>query len=287
MLIGLALAAIPLIGWGCGDFLIQKTTRSIGVFKTLLFVCALSVPVLFPFVYGEFSSLTLGQINTLTVMSFIVFAYAMVLFEAFRVGKISVIESVVALELPLTVGIAVFIGGETLRGIHLALFIVVCCGVFLASLNKTNVLKGSSTLLERGLFIALVAAVLSACANYAIGVSAQQVSPLMAIWYSHAVIGVISIIALAIKGQLFELFHDFQAHPYLISGQSFFDNAGWIGFSYAVTYIPISLAITISESYIILAALLGYWVGKEKLHMHQKIGAAIALPAVVVFAALH
>ncbi|MFM2415234.1 MAG: hypothetical protein RI911_927 [Candidatus Parcubacteria bacterium] len=286
MSLGLLLALIPLVGWGLGDFLIQKTTRSIGVFKTLFFICVFSVPVLFPFVYAEFPLLTLEQLNILTAMSFVVFVYALVLFEAFRVGKISVVESIVAIELPLTVFLAVFVGGETMQGTHLLLFAVVCVGVLLASMDEVDVLRQGRRLFEKGVLIALAAAVLSACANYSIGASAQNVSPLMAIWYSHAVIGCIAGLALYIKGEFFELVDDFKAHPWLISGQSVCDNAAWVGYAYAVTYLPISLVITISESYIILAALLGYWIGKEHLHIHQKIGAAIALPAVILFAIL-
>jgi drug/metabolite transporter (DMT)-like permease len=153
-------------------------------------------------------------------------------------------------------------------------------------MDEVELLKSGKKLFERGILIALVAAVLSACANYSIGATAQQVSPLMAIWYSHAVIGFICLVGLLIKGQLKETLHDFHAHPYLITGQSVCDNGAWIGYAYAVTYLPISLVITISESYIILAALLGYWIGGERLHIHQKIGAAVALPAVILFAAL-
>jgi drug/metabolite transporter (DMT)-like permease len=42
--------------------------------------------------------------------------------------------------------------------------------------------------------------------------------------------------------------------------------------------------MTISEGYIIVAAMLGYFVGKEKLKSHQLLGAAIALPAVILLA---
>lgn len=286
MFLGVLLSIVPFVGWGVGDFLIQRSTRSIGIFKTLFFICAFSVPLLFPFVYHELPNLSFKDASVLTATSFVIFVYAIVLFEAFRIGKISIVESVVGLELPLTVAIAVYIGGETLHGLHLILFGVICVGILLASVSTVDVFGQVRHLVEKGIYIALIAAVLSACANYTIAVSAQQVSPLMAIWYTHVIVGIMSVFVLLVRGQLHEVFHDFVVHPYLILGQSAADTFGWLGYAYAVTYIPISLVITISESYIIFAALLGYWIGKESLHIHQKIGVAIALPSVVLFAAL-
>jgi len=49
-----------------------------------------------------------------------------------------------------------------------------------------------------------------------------------------------------------------------------------------MTALPISIATTISESYVILAALLGYVIGKERLTSHQKTGAVVAIFSVII-----
>jgi drug/metabolite transporter (DMT)-like permease len=74
--------------------------------------------------------------------------------------------------------------------------------------------------------------------------------------------------------------------PATILATAFFDNLAWFGYAYATSVSPISLTVMISESYIVLAALLGYIYGHEKLKSHQKIGALIALPSTVLLAYL-
>src|SRR3989344_1009030 len=111
--LGLLFAFIALIGWGFGDFFIQKTTRIIGVFKTLFLICVSAMVALFPFVYDEVLTYSLADYRSILILSGIIFFYALVIFEAFKRGKLSVVESVIAIELPLTVALGVFVGGET------------------------------------------------------------------------------------------------------------------------------------------------------------------------------
>ena len=57
----------------------------------------------------------------------------------------------------------------------------------------------------------------------------------------------------------------------LLLGMSIFDNLAWICYAGAATLIPIAIAVSISESYIALTAMLGILINKEKLMRHQKI----------------
>ena len=50
----------------------------------------------------------------------------------------------------------------------------------------------------------------------------------------------------------------------------------------AMSLAPIAITVALSESYVIIAVLLGMYVNKEYLHKHQKIGLGIALVSVVV-----
>lgn len=70
-------------------------------------------------------------------------------------------------------------------------------------------------------------------------------------------------------------------HPYESTGVALLDNAAWVLYATATTLIPISLAITISESYIILAVILGVTINKEELSRHQWIGIVLSLVAVI------
>jgi uncharacterized membrane protein len=73
-------------------------------------------------------------------------------------------------------------------------------------------------------------------------------------------------------------------YPYTVLAEVFFDNAAWIAYAFAVVYIPISVAITISESYIILAVILGLIINREKLKHHQYFGVVLAIAGVLVLA---
>lgn len=272
------LAFIPMIGWALGDFFIQRSTKKIGNIESLFFICLLSTVVLTPFVGGSIFTLTISQMGTLFSLSILIFIFAMLLFQAFKVGKLSVLESVVGLELPVTVGLSVLILGEVMSGIQIFLFALICFGIFLATIQKHH----QKVYLEKGFYLALGAAGLSALTNFYIGVSSQEISPFITIWFTHLVLGIICILILFYERKFLTLFSNFRKYPKEITLESIADNIGWISYAYTVTVLPISLTVTISESYIILAALLGYWFNKEKLTTKQKFGSAITLVSVVI-----
>ena len=84
-----------------------------------------------------------------------------------------------------------------------------------------------------------------------------------------------------LKGEFPALWDVIKKNPVPIIGQTIFDNSAWVGYALAASMIPISLTVSISESYIALAALLGYFFGREKLNSHQIVGALIAFVGVV------
>ena len=59
------------------------------------------------------------------------------------------------------------------------------------------------------------------------------------------------------------------------------DNTAWIAFAFAMTFSNIGIVVALTESYIVIAVLLGVFVNKEYLRMHQKIGVAIAVASAI------
>lgn len=53
-----------------------------------------------------------------------------------------------------------------------------------------------------------------------------------------------------------------------------------------MSLIPISVATTVSESYIALSVLAGIYINHERVRLHQKLGIAITVVGVVVLTAL-
>jgi len=274
--LGLLFAFIALIGWGFGDFFIQKTTRLIGVHKTLFLICASAMIALFPFVYSEILTYSKADYQAIVILSGIIFFYALVIFQAFERGKLSVVESVIAIELPLTVALGVFVGGESLSSTQFFLFLLIFVGIALAAAARLDHLHWHKRILEKGVAWAFGAAFLSALTNYYIGESSQHMSPFFVIWSTHSMLAILCGAYIFFRNDFGSLWKAFKQHPVPLIGQSIFDNAAWIGFAFATSIIPISLAVMVSESYIALAALLGYFLGREKLNNHQIIGAIIA-----------
>ena len=104
------LALIPFVAWALGDFFIQKATRKIGNARILFYLCVFSTIVFLPFIPTGFGSLInfqsilqIENINFLLFTGIFGFIYAMTIFQAFKVAKLSVVEAVIALELPMTV----------------------------------------------------------------------------------------------------------------------------------------------------------------------------------------
>ena len=64
------------------------------------------------------------------------------------------------------------------------------------------------------------------------------------------------------------------------------DNAAWVAYTFAMTLIPIAIATALSESYIIIAVILGLAIGHERLQPPQKVGLIAAVAAAVSLAAI-
>lgn len=94
------------------------------------------------------------------------------------------------------------------------------------------------------------------------------------------------MIYLSLKGDASSLVSDIRKYPKRIIGQSILDNAAWVAFATATTFVPIAIAATISESYITLAVLLGVLLNREKLKAHQIAGVLLAIIGVLVLSAI-
>lgn len=280
--LGIAFALLALIGWGLGDFFAQRSTRIAGVHETLFAIRIFVVIALFPFAWRDAALLAPAAILGIAALSVLAQAYAVTIFTAFKKGKIAVVESVVGLELPLTVALSVALGGEHLGGAGLALFALVTTGILLA-VSRFSGFRGSHYL-ERGSLLALAAAVLAAFFNFGLGTAAIQAGPLVALWLTHVFLLLMSIGLFAYRGKLGIFVRSFPRRLHAYAPATVFDTMGSLGFVLAVPLISISLATTISESYLALAALLGVVVNGERLRAHQYVGSGIAIASVIAFA---
>jgi drug/metabolite transporter (DMT)-like permease len=92
---------------GIGDFLIQRSTRKIGNWETLLVVGLFAIIFLFPFIYHDLHLILLSEnIFILLAVAVIFFVMSLLNFESLRRGKISVVEPIFTLEVPVAIFLA-------------------------------------------------------------------------------------------------------------------------------------------------------------------------------------
>lgn len=278
---GILFAFIALVSWGFGDFFIQKTTRVVGSWKALFFIGIVGLIGLFPFVKNDLATLNAANFLLLGLLGVVVVFAALFNFEALRQGKIAIVEPIIGLELPITVGLSLTLASETLSFLQLFLIGIVFIGIMLAITAHHTHLHYHKRIFERGVILAGIGAIGMALTNFLVGVSSQGISPLITIWFAHSLLAVVCGIYIFYKGEFVNLVSDFKNHPKPIIGQSILNNVAWVSFAKATTFIPIAIATTISESYIALAVLLGLFVNREKLRKHQIVGVALATIGVI------
>jgi uncharacterized membrane protein len=284
---GIGLAFVAMLCWGVGDFLIQRSTRKIGNAETLFVITLFGAVVLLPFVYRDIPRV-FGTFGTnfliLLACSITLLIAALFSFEALRVGKISIVEPIWSLEI-LTAGFLSFLLlGEEITAVQVALIVLLIVGLCLVSLRKHHQHLFRHFFLERGVFLALVAAISMGAANFLLGWGSRVTDPLMANFFLNVFITLAMGVYLLGTRNLRALVRDIRAHRALLLSMSITDNAAWVAFAFAMSMAPIAIATALSESYIVIAVLLGLFVSREHLQHHQKIGLVLALLAALVLA---
>lgn len=282
--IGILLAFVALISWGVGDFFIQKTVRIVGSWKALFFIGIVGLVGLFPFVMNDLSRLNPTDFVLLGLLGLVVVFASLFDFEALRQGKISIVEPIIGLELPIVVGLSMALARESFAPIQFFLMCVVFVGIVSAVTTHYTHLHYHKRIFEKGAILAGVGAIGMALTDFLVGTSSREISPLIAIWFAHSFLAIICGLRLFFKGEISSLLSDIRKHPKPIIIQSILDNLAWVAFAFATTAVPIAITTTITESYIAFTVFLGLFVSHEKLKIHQLIGVILAITGVIALA---
>jgi len=261
--LGIIFAFIAMIGWGFGDFFIQKSTRKVGDWETLFLITFFGAVVLTPFVYKDIPGLLLSnpKIWVLLIGSAVLFLAALLDFEALKEGKLDVVEPIWSLEIPVSAFLAFFLIKEGIGLTQIILIALLMSALVLVSL-RSRPLSGR-VILEKGALIAVVAAILMGTANFLIGVGSRVSGPLLMNWFLNVFIAVLSFIFIFVDSDLKKMFRHYKKEKKIWWGMCIFDNAAWIAFASAMVLAPIAITVALSDSYIIIAVLLGAYVNKE------------------------
>lgn len=283
---GLFFAFGALISWGFGDFFIQRSVRKFGSWRALMFIGIAALFILFPFVWKELPALfnSPRDIAILALGGIVMISASLFDFEALRRGKIAIIEPIYGIEVPVAVGLGVGVWGEHLSLLQSILIGTAFLGIVLAITEHHTHLHYHKRIFEKGVVLALAGAVGMGLGNFIVGVASQTISPVLAMWFIHGSLGIFCLLYLAFKNDLKNVVADIKNNKGIVAAMCVFDNAAWIFYAFATTLIPISIATTISESYIVLAGLLGIAFNKERPKAHQFIGIGIAVISVIILA---
>lgn len=285
---GILLALVALLGWGFADFYAQRAARKLGISATLFSGSVFGLVALAPFAWGDLALLAVPRHAALLALAAAIGVFtALFSLEAFRQGKLAVIEPIMGLELPLTVLLAVALRGERFGLLEGAAFAVIFLGVTLAASSRplgSRLRDGGK--LERGVLLGIVGAVGIAASNYVTGVASQDISPVLAVWSGRAAFTVIFGGWLMWQGRLGATARAVRAHAGLAFGVAALYLVAFTAFAVGTTLAPISVVTTIGGGYIVLAVLLGVFLGRERLTTHQKAGVAAALGGILALSIL-
>lgn len=258
-----------------------------GNWKTIFYIGLGGFIGLSPFVYKEIPGLfsEKSNIKLLLLLSTVSLLSALLLFEALKRGKLSIIEPVFGLELPTVIILSIVIAHEELDATFYLLSALVFAGLVLA-VTKWEHFNLKKHWLEKGVMLAVFGSLIMGLVDLLAGLSSRTTSPLLAIWFLHSFLGLLAFIYLLSTRNSKNLFKDILKFPQNILSLMFFDNFAWVCYGYSMLYLPIAIATTISESFIALAALLGIYINREKLQKHQFFGIGIVVTAVLILAYL-
>jgi len=278
-----------MVCWGVADFFVQRMTKRMGNFASLTWINFIGSLVLLPLAIKDFHLITSGQ-NWLTlgIMGILDFAFGLTLLKAFEKGKLSVVEVLMTMELPLTVILGLAIFKEQLNVLQLLLILMIICGVIFISHKKRDFwnklwqsLTGKNHWFEKGAGLALTAAIISAFYNFFIAFNSRSLSPILALWLPWTISLFFLIVYMALKGGRAEFFAESKKNLKLIFIGSVIDVASWLFYANVVAQKELSLTTAITESYPLIGMFLGFKFNKEKIAFWQIIGACLALAGVI------
>ena len=283
---GIGLAFIAMLSWGFGDFFIQRSTRKVGDWETLFILSLFSMILLAPFMWHSMINLFVSGnsgIYILLIASVILFVAALLDLEALRVGKLAIVEPVWSFEIPAAALLAFFILHERISLLQIGLIIVLMIGLMLLAF-KGRISK--SLFFERGIILAFVSAITMGCANFFMGWGGRVTDPLMVNFFTDTFLTVACALYLIHKRRLGQSFKDIRRHFSLLIPMAIADKIAWVAFVFSMSMVSIGVVTAISESYIIIAVILGLFINKEKLQIHQKIGLVGAIATAITLAVI-
>jgi drug/metabolite transporter (DMT)-like permease len=282
ILFALVFAFLAMLCWGFGDFFIQHSVRKMGDIETLTFLGLIGALLLTPMVLPELILLfDMGNLLVLLALGLITLAAALITFEAFKRGKLSVTEVIIELELPITILLGFIFFNESPTIFQLGIIVFIFIGLILVA---TKSFKHYKNAFEKGVLFAVVAALLMGSTNFLVAASARQLAPIISIWATWVFTGVIGLAIIYRREGIKKVAKNIWKYKWLVAVTTLFDTGAWVFYAFAISEKEVGIITAITESYTIIGVILGVLVNKEKIKLHQALGGMIAIAACIVLA---
>lgn len=281
--IGVLVAAFTaMLCWAVGDFLIQKSTRKIGDLESLAFIGAIGTLALIPLMLKDFPLIfSSSNLILLLILGIVTFIAAIFDFEALRIAKLSTADIIMELELPITIVLGYIFFKEGLSPLQFVITSMIFIGILLIA---TESLSHWKIKWEKGVFMAVLAAIGMGLINFLTSASSRSISPIMAIWAPWFVVTVFCFVLIYKREGFPKLLRHASKYKWLILWMGIIDTAAWLAYAFAVHSENIGVITAITESYPAVAMFLGVWINREKINWHQYLGAALAIIASITLA---
>jgi len=280
--VSLIFAFAAMLSWGIGDFLIQKSTRKVGDIESLAFIGIIGALMILPFAISDFHLLfSLPNLILLVALGIITFIAALFDFEALKEGKLSIIDVIIELELPITIFLGFIFFKDTLSLFQVLIISFIFLGIVLIATKSFSHWK---IRLQKGILMALVAAIGMGVINFLTAASSKKISPLMAVWFPWLIFSVLCLFFIWKREGFSKFVKHGKKFKWLVLAMGIFDTLAWIFYAFAVFKEEISIITAITESYPAIALFLGVWINKEKIKWYQWLGAFLALMASFILA---
>jgi drug/metabolite transporter (DMT)-like permease len=265
------------LGWGSADYGGAVAGRDIGSFPTVLISQGLSAAVVtLVFVAAGRSPSELGPVAWVIVFNGAVSATAYAShYKALRLGPMVVVSPVSAGYAVVGVVLSVIVLHERPSPLTVVGILVTVLGVMLASTDLAKLRAGTHGV-PPGLPWALVAALCFGVGGFTLGWAAQQVGALTAMWGSRMAQAA-CFLALAALGSKEVRKIGWNAGTLAAAGTGLADMIGVFAFVWGATRAPLSIVLTASAIFPLIAVGLSVVFLHERPVTNQSVGACVAV----------
>ncbi len=253
-----------------------------GDWESLFFVVLFASIVLSPFVYQALIGLSGFHWLLLGGTSVVILVASLLDFDALRVGKMSVVEPIYAMEVIVSIALATLVVGELITIQQFVLVLALLVGVVLVANKRFSGMHMRT--LEKGIWTAVLATIGMGTSNFLFGYGAREMDALIITWFTSVFMTIVTFFYIIFVQRSHSLGRDWRHNKWLILGVGSADVVAWVSYASSTLYLPIGLATGLTEVYIALAVVLGLFFNREKLRLHQYIGLVLSIFAAITLA---